>query len=104
MISLRLQLKLDPDTRIGAARSACWRGSTRHLFDLSGGARALDMNYRRGWDLIDHMNKAFGEPLVLGTTGGQGGAQLTDLGRAVVARFRALEAEVTQPRHRISAP
>lgn len=95
MISLRIQLKLDPDTRIGAGKIRLLEEIGR-TGSISAAARALDMTYRRGWDLIDHMNKAFGQPLVHGTTGGQGGAQLTDLGRAVVARFRALEAEVTQ--------
>jgi molybdate transport system regulatory protein len=42
------------------------------------------------------MNKAFGQPLVTGTTGSQGGAELTDLGRTVISRFRAMEAELMQ--------
>lgn len=95
MISLRIQLKLDPDTRIGFGKIRLLEEVER-TGSISAAARALGMNYRRGWDLIDHMNKAFGQPLILGTTGGQGGAQLTELGRDVIARFRALEAEVTQ--------
>lgn len=93
--TLRIQLKLDAETRIGSGKIRLLEEIDR-TGSISAAARAMDMTYRRGWDLIDQMNKAFGQPLVLGTTGGQGGAQLTDLGRAVVSRFRVLEAEVMQ--------
>jgi molybdate transport system regulatory protein len=51
------------------------------------------MTYRRAWELIDHLNKAFGRPLVEGHTGGSGGGgtHLTELGREVVDRYRALQ-------------
>ena len=49
------------------------------------------MTYRRAWELIDHMNKAFGQPLVVGHTGSTGGASLTELGTEVVRRYRLIE-------------
>lgn len=49
------------------------------------------MTYRRAWELIDHMNKAFGQPLVIGHTGSSGGASLTELGGDVVRRYRLIE-------------
>ncbi len=95
MISLRLQLKVGTDSRIGHGKVRLLEEIGR-TGSISAAARALGMNYRRGWDLVDHMNKAFGRPVVVGTTGGLGGAELTDLGRDIVARWRALEAEVSR--------
>ena len=61
---------------------------------ISAAGRALDMTYRRAWELVDHLNKAFGRALVTGQSGGAGGggAKLTELGREVVERYRALQA------------
>lgn len=61
---------------------------------ISGAARSMNMSYRRAWLLVDVMNRAFREPLVRSSTGGAqgGGAEVTDLGRTVLAAFRAMEA------------
>lgn len=93
MIAVRLFLKLDAETRIGHGKVALLEGVAA-TGSISAAGRATGMTYRRAWELIDHMNKAFGRPLVEGHTGGAGGggARLTDLGREVVARYRALQA------------
>lgn len=93
MIAIRLFLKIDPDTRIGHGKIALLE-KIEETGSISAAGRALDMTYRRAWELVDHMNKAFGRPLVAGQTGGAGGggATLTDLGREVVTRYRALQA------------
>ncbi len=54
---------------------------------ISAAGRALGMSYRRAWLLIDEANRMFTAPLVLASAGGShgGGAQLTDLGRSVIA-------------------
>jgi molybdate transport system regulatory protein len=51
------------------------------------------MSYRRAWLLVDTMNACFQSPLVETLTGGQhgGGARVTELGRQVVQRYRAME-------------
>mgnify|MGYP001014915231 FL=1 len=51
------------------------------------------MSYRRAWSLVEDMNGHFAAPLVDSSRGGAkgGGAALTDLGRAVLADYRALE-------------
>lgn len=91
MIAVRLFLKLDSETRIGHGKVALLEaiGATG---SISAAGRANGMTYRRAWELVDHLNKAFGRPLVEGHSGGAGGggAGLTDLGHAVVARYRAL--------------
>ncbi|MDR3373315.1 MAG: LysR family transcriptional regulator [Ancalomicrobiaceae bacterium] len=90
MISLRLYLSIEPETRIGP-------GKVRLLEEvgasgsISAAARTLGMTYRRAWELIHHMNEAFGQPIVTGTTGSLGGAELTDVGREIITRYREIE-------------
>jgi molybdate transport system regulatory protein len=63
---------------------------------ISGAARAMGMSYKRAWELIAALNQDFGAPVVATTTGGRGGggAALTPLGRALIARYAALEARL----------
>lgn len=93
MIGIRLFLKLGSDTRIGHGKITLLE-TIAETGSISAAGRSLDMTYRRAWELVDHMNKAFGRPLVAGQTGGAGGggAELTELGREVVARYRTLQA------------
>lgn len=60
---------------------------------LSQAARDLALSYRRAWILLDDLNQAFGEPVVVTATGGArgGGATLTPLGRQLIDRYRAAE-------------
>ena len=63
---------------------------------ISAAGRALGMNYRKCWMLVDRMNRTFVAPLVetRGVSGARRGARLTDLGREVARDFRSLEAQV----------
>ncbi len=69
---------------------------------IAAAGRAMGMSYKRAWSLVDEMNRAFDQPVVLSVRGGagHGGAELTDTGRAVIAHFRALERLVTGPEGR----
>jgi molybdate transport system regulatory protein len=60
---------------------------------ISAAGRELGMSYRRAWLLVDAVNAMFARPVVIAAAGGAhgGGAQLTDLGRAVVAAYRRIE-------------
>jgi molybdate transport system regulatory protein len=91
MIEVRLFLKLDAETRIGHGKVALLEAIDR-TGSISAAGRALGMTYRRAWELVDHLNKVFGRPLVTGQSGGAGGggARLTELGREVASRYRAL--------------
>ena len=62
---------------------------------ISAGARQLGMSYKRAWDLVDTMNRSFRQPLVATATGGNhgGGAEVTEFGRDVLRRYRAIEAK-----------
>lgn len=60
---------------------------------ISAAGRKLDMSYRRAWLLVDEMNACFRGPLVATRLGGAkgGGAEVTDLGREALTRYRALQ-------------
>lgn len=60
---------------------------------ISAAARAMGMSYRRAWQLVEALNKACREPVVLTAIGGKrgGGAEVTALGRRLVQLFRAME-------------
>ena len=62
---------------------------------IAAAGREMGMSYKRAWELIGTLNAMFRGPLVESTRGGPGGggAMLTDLGREVLAQYRAFEAE-----------
>jgi molybdate transport system regulatory protein len=63
---------------------------------ISAAGRAMAMSYRRAWNLVDDLNATFEEPLVSAQPGGSkgGGASLTQTGREVIRRYRAIDAAV----------
>jgi molybdenum ABC transporter molybdate-binding protein len=65
---------------------------------ISAAARQLGMSYRHAWELVQDMNAAAGEPLVIAATGGVrgGGAQLTPLGYWAIGVFREVQSQVQQ--------
>jgi molybdate transport system regulatory protein len=60
---------------------------------ISGAARHMNMSYRRAWLLVETMNRSFRAPLVETAQGGKGGggAQVTELGKDVLRRYRQME-------------
>ena len=96
MPSLSLRINLDPEGRIGPGKIALLEEISAYG-SISAAARAMDMSYKRAWDLVDDLNRLFGKPLVSARTGGKsgGGAALTPLGLSVVTRFRAIERAAT---------
>ena len=59
---------------------------------ISAATRALGMSYRRGWMLVDTMNRCFAVPLVETVPGGGkgAGARLTAEGDAALVAYRGL--------------
>jgi len=92
MPSLSLRIDLDPDGRIGPGKIDLLE-QIAAFGSISAAARKMGMSYKRAWDLVEEMNQIFGKPVVSAKTGGKqgGGAQLTQVGLAVVSRFRAIE-------------
>ena len=56
-------------------------------------AARMGMSYRRGWLLVDELNRMFRQPVVETKLGGKsgGGAALTEFGEELLKRFRAME-------------
>ena len=94
--SARLRVLLGEATAIGPGKADLLDAVAR-TGSISGAARAMGMSYRRAWLLIDTMNRCFRAPLVETNAGGRGGggAQVTDLGHDVLARYRAMEAKAS---------
>ena len=92
MATLSLRIDLDPDGRIGPGKIALLELIASHG-SISAAARAMDMSYKRAWDLVEEINAIFGKPMVASRAGGRkgGGAELTPAGLALVTRFRAIE-------------
>jgi len=68
----------------------------RETGSIAAAGRTMDMSYKRAWMLVDEMNAAFRNPLVVSSRGGAkgGGARLTQTGDEVLAQYRRLQ-EVT---------
>ena len=87
-----LRITLDEDAYIGPGRA-----DLLELIDktgsISAAGKAMGMSYKRAWGLVQALNAGFGAPLVETARGGaaQGGAELTALGRDVLARYRAMQ-------------
>ena len=60
---------------------------------ISAAAREMKMSYRRAWLLVEAMNHAFQQPLVVAAVGGQrgGGAEITPLALDLLCRYRRIE-------------
>ena len=61
---------------------------------IAAAGRKLGLSYWKTRRLLKEMNQSFRLPVVVTARGGDkgGGSQVTDLGRAVLAQFRAMEA------------
>ena len=60
---------------------------------IRGAAAAMSMSYRHAWLLLQAVEDTFGAPVITTATGGAkgGGAKLTELGKTIVAKYRAIE-------------
>ena len=60
---------------------------------IAAAGKAMGMSYKRAWSLVQALNDGFGVPLVETSRGGsaQGGASLTEAGKAVLAHYRAMQ-------------
>ena len=65
---------------------------------ISAAAREMGMSYRRAWQLVESLNRAFREPVVTTATGGVrgGGARVTPFGLRAAADFRAMEGKASR--------
>jgi molybdate transport system regulatory protein len=89
---LSIRVDLDCGARIGPGKVAVLEEIARSG-SISAAGRVLRISYRRTWELVEELNATLGAPVVRTAAGGSGGggASLTELGAAIVERYRAIE-------------
>ena len=90
--SLSVRIDLDTEGRIGPGKIQLLE-KIREFGSISAAGRAMDMSYKRAWDLVDDINRICRQAAVDRQTGGKngGGAALTSFGESLVARYRKIE-------------
>jgi molybdate transport system regulatory protein len=90
--SLSVRIDLNPEARIGPGKILLLENIDT-CGSISAAGRAMDMSYKRAWDLVDEINRICRQAAVERQTGGKngGGAVLTPFGKSLVARYRKIE-------------
>jgi molybdate transport system regulatory protein len=90
--SLSVRIDLDPEGRIGPGKITLLE-NIHACGSISAAGRAMDMSYKRAWDLVDELNRICCQTAVERQSGGKngGGAALTPFGLSLVARYRKIE-------------
>ena len=90
--SLSVRIDLDHEDRIGPGKILLLE-KIREFGSISAAGRAMEMSYKRAWDLVDEINRICRQAVVERQTGGKngGGAALTPFGISLVARYRKIE-------------
>ncbi len=59
---------------------------------LSKAAKALQLSYKKAWQLVDAVNKSAKQPVTINSIGGKngGGMQLTDYGKNLIKIFETI--------------
>jgi molybdate transport system regulatory protein len=89
---LSVRIDIDAKNRIGPGKIQLLE-SIAACGSISAAGRAMDMSYKRAWDLVDDINRMCGQAAVARQTGGKhgGGATLTAFGLSLVTRYRRIE-------------
>ncbi|OYU90070.1 MAG: LysR family transcriptional regulator [Bradyrhizobiaceae bacterium PARB1] len=90
--ALSIRIDLDPEGRIGPGKIQLLE-NIEATGSISAAGRAMEMSYKRAWDLVDELNRICGQAAVERQTGGKngGGAMLTPFGASLVSRYREIE-------------
>lgn len=94
---LSLRIDLDSEDRIGPGKIELLEQIREHG-SISAAGRAMDMSYKRAWDLVEEINRICGHVAVEPQAGGKngGGAILTPFGGALVTRYRKIERDAAR--------
>lgn len=90
--ALSIRIDLEPEGRIGPGKILLLE-NIQTTGSISAAGRAMEMSYKRAWDLVDELNRICGQAAVERQTGGRngGGAMLTPFGENLVSRYRTIE-------------
>ncbi len=90
--ALTVRIDFDGDSRLGPGKIQLLE-SIAACGSISAAGRAMEMSYKRAWDLVDDINRMCGQAAVERQTGGKhgGGATLTAFGVSLVERYRRIE-------------
>jgi molybdate transport system regulatory protein len=90
---IHVNITFSSGARIGSGKATLLE-SIRDTGSISAAARALGMDYKRAWMLLDSLDRAFDAPVVERKAGGPGGggAALTAFGTELLERYRRIEA------------
>jgi len=99
--ALSIRIDLDPEGRIGPGKIQLLENIAA-TGSISAAGRAMEMSYKRAWDLVDELNRICGQAAVERQTGGKngGGAILTVFGENLVTRYRAIEKAAAAAAHK----
>ena len=91
MAKLKVSIVFDSGARIGPGKARLLE-CIRDTGSISAAARDMRMSYKRAWLLLDSMNRAFSQPVIIAAPGGAkgGGATLTEFGAEVLERYRRI--------------
>ena len=94
--SLSVRIDIDAGGRIGPGKIELLE-TIHRSGSISAAGRAMEMSYKRAWDLVDEINRICRQAAVERQTGGKngGGAVLTPFGLSLVARYRRIERTAT---------
>jgi molybdate transport system regulatory protein len=95
MLSASVTLERPGLPRVALARMALVE-AVGELGSISAAARRVGLSYKAAWDAVQALNNLFDGPLVEAAAGGArgGAATLTPRGRAALAAFRRVQAEM----------
>src|SRR5260370_21823352 len=95
---LSLRIDMDGEDRIGPGKIQLLE-NIQACGSISAAGRAMNMSYKRAWDLVDEINRICRQAAVERQTGGKngGGAVLTPFGLSLVARYRKIQRHAASP-------
>lgn len=100
-IKFRLWFEEDETVIAGSGRIKLLEAIDEHG-SISKAASAINLSYKKAWNLIDSMNTTAGTPLITTSTGGSGGGgtALTDKAKQIIQQYKVarekLEATATE--------
>lgn len=87
--SIKIRLYLNDKVALGPGKADLLDAIMQNG-SISAAGRAMEMSYKRAWDLVNTMNESFAKPIVVTAKGGShgGGAEVTEFGQQILKHYR----------------